>query len=204
MGDKSRFMVFADFIARTFPNARAIADVGGGRGTLTMELTKRGLHSTVIDPRQPPHFPRRLRKQWRKEHLRTGRPIPRVDRVVAQIEEVDLAPFDLIVGLHPDEASELIVRMAAGCGKAFAVVPCCVMPLDEISRPIEEWIRYLAGLAPRSHIEPLPMEGRNLVVFREAVLLEEGKSPWAKLGSHSTEGETSDGQYQEERRTREE
>jgi len=32
----------------------------------------------------------------------------------------------LILGLHPDEATDDIVDMALKFGKSFAVVPCCV------------------------------------------------------------------------------
>src|SRR5688500_3796078 len=34
----------------------------------------------------------------------------------------------LVVGLHPDQATELIVDFALKHGKPFAVVPCCVFP----------------------------------------------------------------------------
>jgi len=35
---------------------------------------------------------------------------------------------DVIVGLHPDEATEVIVDLAIKYDKPFAVVPCCVFP----------------------------------------------------------------------------
>ena len=34
----------------------------------------------------------------------------------------------LVVGLHPDEATDAIVDAALAAGKPFAVVPCCVFP----------------------------------------------------------------------------
>jgi hypothetical protein len=37
-----------------------------------------------------------------------------------------LANASLVVGLHPDEATEAIVRCALAAGLPFAVAPCCV------------------------------------------------------------------------------
>jgi hypothetical protein len=34
----------------------------------------------------------------------------------------------MVVGMHPDEATEPIVDACLKSGKAFAVVPCCVFP----------------------------------------------------------------------------
>jgi hypothetical protein len=34
----------------------------------------------------------------------------------------------VVVGMHPDQATEAIVDEALKCGKPFAVVPCCVFP----------------------------------------------------------------------------
>ena len=40
----------------------------------------------------------------------------------------DLADCDVLVGMHPDQATEPIVDAALAMGKPFAVVPCCVFP----------------------------------------------------------------------------
>merc|ERR1712216_297878 len=34
----------------------------------------------------------------------------------------------MVVGMHPDEATEPIVDLCLRSGKAFAIVPCCVFP----------------------------------------------------------------------------
>jgi hypothetical protein len=162
VGDERRFEVFADFICSEFPDARTVMDVAGGGGLLTLELIKRGLKSTVIDPRQT-NIPHKVRKQLRKEAM-AGAKFRSVRRIRESIETIDLLPFDLVVGMHPDAATEWIVRRAVAAQKAFAVVPCCVMPIDGVHRSLDEWLDYLVSLAPGSRIITLPFDGRNRVV----------------------------------------
>ena len=163
MGDRRRFAVFARYLREAFPEAVRVADVGGGRGLLSIELRELGLAPTIIDPRLTTNLPHRVRKALRKEALRTGR-VPRLPRFHARVEEVDLSEFDVIAGLHPDQATEPIVRQSVQAEKPFAVVPCCVMPLDGLGRSYDEWVAYLAGLAPGSWRMELPMEGARTVI----------------------------------------
>ncbi len=103
-GDPARFEVVAEFIAERFPHARYVADVGGGQGMLTRLLRKRlGLDAEVIDPRG-----------W------TLKGVPaRVENFDASMAEY----YDLVVGLHPDEALRSVVESAAK--SAVLVIPCC-------------------------------------------------------------------------------
>ena len=103
-GDPARFEVVAEFIAERFPHARYVADVGGGQGMLTRILRKRlGLDAEVIDPRG-----------W------TLKGVPaRVETFDASMAEY----YDLVVGLHPDEALRSVVESAAK--SSVLVVPCC-------------------------------------------------------------------------------
>ena len=39
-----------------------------------------------------------------------------------------LQTCSLVLGLHPDQATDSIVDFAMHFGKPFAVVPCCVFP----------------------------------------------------------------------------
>jgi len=34
----------------------------------------------------------------------------------------------MVVGMHPDEATEPILDLCLAAGKAFAIIPCCVFP----------------------------------------------------------------------------
>ena len=103
-GDPTRFEVVADFVAGRFPRARTAADVAGGQGMLARLLTKRhNVTTDVIDPRG-----------WT------------LRGVSSRVEEYDAAMaghYDVIVGLHPDEALPAVVASART--RPVVVVPCC-------------------------------------------------------------------------------
>jgi len=85
------------------------------------------------------------------------------------------ASCSLIVGMHPDEATEPIVDTALRYGKPFAVVPCCVFPHSNPHRKLadgtpvaqhEQFCEYLRQKAPHVSKTVLPsFEGRNIVVY---------------------------------------
>ena len=163
MGDDQRFEVFAEFLEQRFPQARQIADVAGGQGRLAVQLMMRGFQAVVIDVRQT-GLPRRDRKRLRRDAVMVCDPA-NVSRIRESIVDVDLSGFDLIVGLHPDAATEWVVRRGVAARKAFAVVPCCVIPIDGIRRSFDDWLSYLASLAPGSRVIQLPFVGRNRVII---------------------------------------
>ncbi len=164
MGDGRRFRVFAEFITQQFPDARKVADIGGGRGLLSVELQRVGFESVVIDPRRVENLPRRIRKEIRKEALRSGK-LTNIAKAEIQIEQMDLSSFDLAVGMHPDQATEHIVRESVQAAVPFAIVPCCVMPIDGLGRTFEVWLEYLASLAQGSRTARLQISGRNTVLY---------------------------------------
>lgn len=179
--DKRRFRAFAEFIQRTYPDARTIADVAGGRGTLSYFLRELGYESTIIDSRDA-RMPRFMRRSLRKQSMKLGR-LVEVPRVVGTVQEVDLRGFDLIVALHPDEATEHAVRSAIALGKDFAVVPCCSFPIDGVRRSTENWREYLASLSPDIVTTTLPVDGANTLLYRRA--------PRASSSAASASGESS-------------
>jgi hypothetical protein len=88
--------------------------------------------------------------------------------------------FSLVIGLHPDEATEPIADYALEAGLPFAVVPCCVFPRLFPERRLAvdggqavavesygQLVQYLMqkGGAGR---EVLGFVGANVVVFRRA------------------------------------
>jgi hypothetical protein len=181
MGDPHRFEVFARFARRTFPAATAVADVAGGHGELAFWLGELGLRPVVVDPR-PTTFPRWIHRTLRKRAQRTGRRVG-IERVVARVEDTDLCPFDLVVALHPEEATEPAVRAAVAQGVDFAVVPCCVFPLDGLRRSRAAWLAHLVSLAPGARVSALPMGGANVVLWRRAgEALAPARRPAAGLG----------------------
>ena len=104
-GDTRRFEVVADFIIERFSGkAQYVADVAGGKGVLTRILSKKGnFVCELIDPR-----PIALKGiNHRREEF-----------------TADMADFyDLLVGLHPDEALQELAK--AALIKPVAMIPCC-------------------------------------------------------------------------------
>jgi hypothetical protein len=103
-GDERRFMVTADFLAGRFPQAKTAADVAGGQGMLARLLRKRhNIDCDVVDPRG-----------W------VLRGVPSR----AEQYRADMAGYyDVIIGLHPDEALREVVSSARV--RPVVVVPCC-------------------------------------------------------------------------------
>ena len=166
MGDPRRFQVFARFLRTTFPAATTVADVAGGHGELAFWLAELGLRPTIVDPR-PATFPRWIHRTLRKRARRTGRRLE-IERLLAPVEDVDLRAFDLVAALHPDEATEPAVQAAVAHGVDFAVVPCCVFPLDGIRRSRAAWLAHLTSLAPGARVTTLPIGGANDVLWWRA------------------------------------
>jgi hypothetical protein len=104
-GAPERFDVIADFICDRYGNSvKYIADVAGGQGMLTRILNKKFNYvSEVIDPRG-----------W----VMKGVPNQPVDFTPSMA-----AYYDLIVGLHPDEATKMVA--AAALYRPVVLVPCC-------------------------------------------------------------------------------
>lgn len=103
-GDPERFDVIAAFVAERFPAARYIADVAGGQGMLSRVLRKKyQLEAEVVDPRG-----------W------TLKGVPaRADYYSHTMADY----YDLIIGLHPDEATREVVDSART--RDVLIVPCC-------------------------------------------------------------------------------
>jgi hypothetical protein len=104
-GDASRFEVLADYIAeRYWQRVRTVADVAGGQGMLARILGKKyHFECEVIDPRG-----------WVLKGIR-GRAV--------EFQAAMAGYYDLIVGLHCDEA----LREVAACAlvRPVVLVPCC-------------------------------------------------------------------------------
>jgi hypothetical protein len=104
-GDPERFAVLADFVAnRYWRNITYIADVAGGQGMLTRILMKKyNYDCEVVDPRV--HVLKGVKSQ-------------------ACAFDAKLAPYyDLIIGLHPDEATRAVAE--AALVRPTILVPCC-------------------------------------------------------------------------------
>ena len=81
---------------------------------------------------------------------------------------------DLIVGLHPDEATGAIVEVAAARGVPFAVVPCCTYARlfpgrRVVGRPVRthrDLCEYLRRQVPGCEVGRLKgIQGKTTVIF---------------------------------------
>jgi hypothetical protein len=103
-GDPNRFDVVADFVAARFPDARTAADVAGGQGMLARCLAKHhNIECDVIDPR--------------------GWVLRGVSSRTEEYTSTMAGYYDVIVGLHPDEALREVATSAQT--RPVVVVPCC-------------------------------------------------------------------------------
>lgn len=147
MADKRRFDLFADFIVSRFAAPR-VFDVAGGQGRLNEALTRRGRAVTTFD--------------LRHKHL----PVTYAQRIFTLEEPCDA---ELVVGMHPDGATRIIIEYAARHGLPFAVVPCCSdngMPYNPWMRHLAELARGTAGFATVEEVT-LTMDGRARVLVGE-------------------------------------
>lgn len=155
MGDSRRFDVFADFIQNNFQYCNRIADIAGGKGYLQTALRDRGYNVITFDKRKGrKNRPGKFEFQYRY-----------FDSTVKE-------DFDLMVGMHPDEATDVIIVEAAKRSIPFAIVPCCVMP-NKIAywgdHNYNDWIKHLKNVAYKLGYEvdekQLKIDGRNLVLY---------------------------------------
>ena len=102
----------------------------------------------------------------------------------------------ILVGIHPDQATESVIDAALYFNKSFAVVPCCVFPnlfpqryiskevrdinsemntvntvntVSTLVRTYDDFITYLCNKDKSILIDYLPFEGRNIVLYRKVV-----------------------------------
>ena len=103
-GDAARFDAVAKFVGDKYgKNVQYVADVAGGQGMLARQLNKAGYETEVIDPRG-----------W----TLVGVP-SRQEAYIADMADY----YDLVVGLHPDEALREVV--ASALVRPTVVIPCC-------------------------------------------------------------------------------
>lgn len=143
MADPRRFELFAELLVAEFPLAMRVYDVAGGMGRLNQALAVRGRTCTTFDRR--------------RKHL----DVDFAERVFTLDEPCDA---DLVVGLHPDAATRVIIEYAARHRIPFAIVPCC----SDNSMPYKPWMQclhdYARTLGMQTTEATLPMPGRARVI----------------------------------------
>lgn len=156
MGDKRRFELFADLIVAQIPAGARIADVAAGQGQLTFALRRRGFSRIVPFEPEP----------------RRGGQVVRTGMLVRRFTPADAAGFDVLLGMHPDGATEALILGAAAHGATVFVVPCCTINATTVrggTLDYEGWVRHLRLLGEHRGLElqetDLPMSGRKLVLW---------------------------------------
>ena len=185
-----------------------VLDVAGGRGDMNFELAfVRNVTCTTIDPR--PSKPSKKQRKWvkRQNKLRKKQKTTpernngqsQNNQPLAQKEQqhvqdlfddafVDkhvnlLSDCSLIIGMHPDEATESIVDVAIQNKKPFAIVPCCVFPKSGQSMPLDQWYRHLKAKSKCVKETFLNFQGRNKVLYVDSYVedLGEGEAGEEKI-----------------------
>lgn len=151
MGDPSRHVEFSKFLRRNFGSrCETVLCVADGKGELAAELTKWARSVRVIEA-SPRQTIKRKRVTYQKGWFTRS----------SQVVE------DLVVGMHPDEATTEIVRAAMMHGKRWAVVPCCLKGLDAhgVSN-YRAWVEKIMKIGgERCRATTLPIGGKNVVIW---------------------------------------
>ena len=186
-----RASIFADWLRRTFrhvfredgdgsKNSReAVLDVAGGRGDLAFELSvKRRLKPEVviIDPRgqKVRRWQTKLLKQESQEDVLPEHVQALFDENVFDHERLQDREVELVLGMHPDEATEPIVDVALAKKIPFAVIPCCVfahlfperrLENGQEPRSYQQFCDYLAQKNGDIKRDRLGFRGRDTVLY---------------------------------------
>jgi hypothetical protein len=141
-GDKKargqRAEVFAQFVVDSFSSevlSHGVLDVAGGRGEVSMALAAVGVTALVIDPREHAGcLNQRLRRVMKKQNLPPLQAwhvyFPPDAESLESNAGKEFTPVlqraQVVLGLHPDEATEGVVDWAIEHKRGFCIVPCCV------------------------------------------------------------------------------
>ena len=148
---KFRFQLLAGWITERFPPC-TVADVGGGKGLLTLLLREAGFAAEVVDPVDQP-LPSRYRdlRGGRRVRVGAGAAVPR--RRARFGPELGRR-YDLLVALHAHGANLAVLETAAAAGSSCVVLPCCVVDEPAAPGPGQNWFMWLVGQARDLGLEP--------------------------------------------------
>ncbi len=167
MGDSRRFDLFAEFISQQVTNKQArIADVAAGKGYLSLALRQRGYKNVVSFE---PNIRNKVKGlQYKACYFNGGK------------------EFDVIVGMHPDQATDVILDEASKSGALALVVPCCALatrwtfwnmpnhqgrgiPIHRDTSAYKRWLSHLKVESSKRGLRldqtQLAMNGRNIVLY---------------------------------------
>ena len=145
--------MFAKYVDRHFPTAHEVLLVADGNLVTARELYNR-YSLTVIDPDI------RSKHKTRRYSKIIGKPF------FAQMK----INCDVIIGMHPDEATGEIIDYAIANKKPCAVVPCCMKgKYSETCKGKQRWVKHLKNILIQKgfsvEIHMLPIHGDNQVIL---------------------------------------
>jgi hypothetical protein len=167
---------FAIFLVENFGidklKSGPVLDVAGGKGLVSYFLSLiYGIECILIDPRGS-ILPKKYQKSLSKKNVSIEEKKTFFD---SEFDEELIKKSSLIFGMHPDEATEDIVKLSLKYSKSFAIVPCCVFPnlfprkLNDKTDVIEynQFCQYLIELIGKDAKQSfLKMKGRNKIIYK--------------------------------------
>ena len=150
-GHSQRALAFSDWLLKTVPRSilysGIVLDIAGGNGDVARSLARQGVNVVTVDPRSPKKVKlKRNQTGTAMIHTRfvTGEtqslPSPLVDshgshthivtkfddQFIKRYGEDLLSKVKLVIGFHPDEATEPTVNFSIKTSTPCCIVPCCV------------------------------------------------------------------------------
>lgn len=167
LNSKFRFQLLAQFIINSYKPCK-VADIGGGKGLLSLFLRQSGFESWVIDPYSQ-DLPNKF-KDLRGNKVKLAR-TERVDKYrISQPFSQELAKdFDLLIGLHAHGSNILILNASKRYNKKFLILPCCVVDEPIEKRSGIDWFDSLYNYATRLELQPklasVNFKGQNRIIY---------------------------------------
>ncbi|MBP5675155.1 hypothetical protein J6W91_02380 [Candidatus Saccharibacteria bacterium] len=143
----TRAEAFAELICLKVPIGSRILEVGcGPRATMAHKLVKKGMQVTAIDPRL-----KEPSASFKKEYFTL---------------DYDISSYDIVVGLEPCEAAELIIRACVRENKPFIMAPCG-QPHERLNGQLDDnclvWWDYLRNIHPGIELKYVSMIGGYVI-----------------------------------------
>ncbi len=140
---KFRFQLLHEFIVGHFKPCR-IADVGGGKGLVSLLLNNDGFKSVVIDPYHQTLPTKYKDLNGERNKISDAITVPRIN---GAFEKEMAKDFDLLLGLHAHGSNMKIIEVAAEMNKDFVLLPCCVIDEPVIPQANINWFDSLEEYA---------------------------------------------------------
>ncbi|KAJ3395223.1 hypothetical protein HDU92_006120 [Lobulomyces angularis] len=173
---------FTKWIIKTFGKSylqagSGVIDIAGGKGHITFQLhCIENINCTLVEPREVilRSWQRKLIKKQNLVTFQHKKNFFNKEFCLESSNTEMLKNCSILIGMHPDQATDEIVDFALKNGKSFAVVPCCVFsnlfPNRRTSagkpvRTYQEYIDYLLGKHADIKKDFLNSEGRNIIIY---------------------------------------